>query len=394
MSVKIRSKRGILFLDIHYGGGKRTRPTTGLEDTVENRKLLEKELIPDILLDIAKGIYVPKVEKIAAVKTVKEYGELSIKRHKNERRGHVQDKIINDFNNHIVKEFGHRLVSSITPMQLLDWQNEKMEMYAPTSVKKYRSILNMMFNDAVIDKIIDVNPLVNLKWPKCVAVLNEEDEVDEEDNNVDPFDLDELRDILSRASEKQKNFFGIMAFTGVRPGELVALKWSDVDLDNEIFDIKRTRIRGNFGPPKTKASRRKVEMLPGVKEYFMSQHKMTKGNEHDMVFLNSSQKPYYNHDTLSSQFRKLTQKSDERHLYQLRHTFASLMIANNEDIAWISKTMGHKNSDITLKVYTKAYKLIHDKNERKKRAIFLESWHKSGTTNNLMLNEPQEIGVV
>ena len=69
------------------------------------------------------------------------------------------------------------------------------------------------------------------------------------------------------------------------------------------------------------------------------------------------------------------------------------MISNNEDIMWVSKMMGHKNSDITLKVYAKAYELVKDKNKRKKRANFLDNWHKFGTANNPMYNKAQEIGV-
>jgi len=55
--------------------------------------------------------------------------------------------------------------------------------------------------------------------------------------------------------------------------------------------------------------------------------------------------------------------------------------------------MRHKSVDITLKVYAKAYKVLKDKNLRKKRASFLDNWHKSGTVNNPMYDTPHEIGV-
>jgi len=56
--------------------------------------------------------------------------------------------------------------------------------------------------------------------------------------------------------------------------------------------------------------------------------------------------------------------------------------------------MGHKNTDITLKVYASAYRLSKDKKERKKRVAFLDNWHKSGTANNPIFYKPQEIGVL
>ena len=118
-----------------------------------------------------------------------------------------------------------------------------------------------------------------------------------------------------------------MAFSGVRPGELVALKWSDVDWESETFKIVRTRIRGEFGPPKTKSSKRVVEMMPNVKEYFLKQYELTGGNVFDMVFMSAFNKPFYSHDTIAKQFKDLLDEGDKRYLYQLRHTFASLMIS-------------------------------------------------------------------
>lgn len=53
-------------------------------------------------------------------------------------------------------------------------------------------------------------------------------------------------------------------------------------------------------------------------------------------------------------------------MYQLRHTFASLMISNGEDILWVSSMLGHKNANITLQVYAK-----YVKSEKKKRGSFL-----------------------
>lgn len=393
MSVTIRSRNGKLILDIHYGEGKRTRPSTGLKDTVLNKKLLIQDVIPGIEYEIAKGIYLPKAERISVVKTVKDYGELSFKRHVNERKKHVQAAYRDHFKNHIVPKFGKKLITTITSMQLLDWQNEKLEKFAASTVRKYRSIFYTILNDARIEGLIDSNPFDRVPSPVQVEEYNDDDDFDEEDRNVNPFSLDEVRSILLKTDGYKRNFFAIMAFSGVRPGELVALKWSDIDWESETFKIVRTRIRGEFVSPKTISSKRVVEMMPNVKEYFMNQHKLTGGNVFDMVFLNASHKTFYSHDTIAKQFKDLLDEGDTRYLYQLRHTFASLMISNGEEITWVSQMMGHKNSDITLRVYAKAYKVLKDKNLRKKRASFLDNWHKSGTVNNPIFDKPQEIGV-
>ncbi|MEA2049363.1 MAG: site-specific integrase [Campylobacterota bacterium] len=174
-----------------------------------------------------------------------------------------------------------------------------------------------------------------------------------------------------------------MSRTGMRPGEITALRWSDIDFDNEIIKIRRTRILGKNGPPKKKASVRDIEMLLGVKEFFQDQYKLTGTNSIGDVFINSNHKPFYSHDIIAKLFKDLLDKGDKRYLYQLRHSFATIMISEGEDILWVSGMLGHKSSDITLKAYAKVYRISHNKNERKKRALFLEKRHSLGTVEKL-----------
>ena len=218
MSVKIRSKNGKLILDIHYGEGKRTRPSTGLKDTVKNRKLLEADIIPGIIYEINKGIYLPKAERVAVIQTVKDYGELSFKRHVNERKKHVQVTYKNHFRNYIVPKFGKKLITTITSMQLLNWQNEKLEKFTAGTIRKYRSIFYTILNDAFIEGLIDSNPFDRVPRPVLVEEYHEDDDFDEEDKNVNPFSLDEIKHILSKTDGYKRNFFAIIVFSGLRAG--------------------------------------------------------------------------------------------------------------------------------------------------------------------------------
>lgn len=169
-----------------------------------------------------------------------------------------------------------------------------------------------------------------------------------------------------------KNFIGIMAFTGMRPGEIVSLEWKDINFEDSLISIKRTTVYGRVGPVKTKSSKRSIEMLPLVKEYFLKQKDLTFGNPYDRVFLSSFHKPFYSHDIISSRFKDLLIEGDPRYLYNLRHSFASLMISEGEDVLWVSRMLGHKSLDITLKTYSKAYSIMQDKIGVKVRAKFLQ----------------------
>ena len=76
-------------------------------------------------------------------------------------------------------------------------------------------------------------------------------------------------------------------------------------------------------------------------------------------------KPYHSAIKISTTYWKKVLKELEipyRNLYQMRHTFASMMIASGEDILWVSNMLGHKNSNITLSTYAKY--IINDKKSR------------------------------
>jgi integrase len=153
-----------------------------------------------------------------------------------------------------------------------------------------------------------------------------------------------------------------MASTGMRPGEIIALKWKDIDFEKRRIKVERTRLRAKKGEDvvdgltKTMSSDRIVDMLNTAHEALIEQFKLTSDSKY--VFLNKSNEPFYTHDIVSVNFRKCLENSGvpARPLYNLRHTFASQMISKGADIVWVSKTLGHKNVSITLTVYTKFIK--------------------------------------
>lgn len=378
MSVRIYpNDYGILYLDIRYGDGERVRSSTKLKDTSKNRELLKKNIIPKIEVQILNGEYNPNAKQAVASNAVKEYGYRSLKRHQNRRREHVQETYIRHFENKIVPYFGDTLIQNISAIQLMDWQNDLMESCKASSVKKYRTIFNGILEDAYKERIngariISLNPFREVDVPREREIFIDCDDETFDDGEINPFSLEEIEQLLLKADGYLRNFIGIMSRTGMRPGEITSLRWSDIDFDNEIIKVRRTRILGKNGPPKKKASVRDIEMLSGVKEFFQAQFELTGTESNGDVFLNSSNRPFYSHDIIAKQFKSLLDNGDKRYLYQLRHSFATMMISEGEDILWVSRMLGHKSSDITLKAYAKAYRISHKKDERKERALFLK----------------------
>jgi len=102
-------------------------------------------------------------------------------------------------------------------------------------------------------------------------------------------------------------------------------------------------------------------MLALAEEALLRQKKLTE--KYEYIFISYFKRPFYTHDIIGVNFHKILKKSGvkERPLYNLRHTFASQMISKGVDVLWVSKTLGHKDATITLKVYAKFIEEDDDK---------------------------------
>ena len=142
-----------------------------------------------------------------------------------------------------------------------------------------------------------------------------------------PLSMEEVSLFLENVSPKYRNFFIVAFFTGMRFGEMAALKWRNVDFRLGIIRIRETRVRGEEGRPKTRSSVRNVKMLPPVFEALKEQRKEILGKS-EYVFLNQFDRPLLPDSVNQHIWRPALKKAglEHRALYQTRHTFATLML--------------------------------------------------------------------
>jgi len=257
--------------------------------------------------------------------------------------------------------FKNRKINSILPSDIKQWQNILAGRVSIGTIKKYRSVLNTIFNSAWIDGHISENPVPKVKLPKHATPKVHRTE-------MLPFSENEISLILKSAKGQFRWFLQCSIFSGIRPGEAVALDWSDICFDTKTIDISKTVKRSGkggyvIGKPKTPASIRKIDMLPQTEEALRAQFLET-GLKNGKVFLNRWGKPWHTPDFLNLKFKLLLENIEivQRNIYNTRHTFASQMLSKKIDIGWISKTMGHSNIQITLQIYAKY--VPKDANER------------------------------
>lgn len=343
--------------------GKRVQKPLGLEDTKANRRLVENEIFPELLVKLKNDELFNNSKEIP---TVNESIVTSLELHKHKRKKSTQDDLISIHKNHIKEFMGDRKINEVKPSHIELWQNYILDKgISPARVKKMRSVLFTMFNDAIKDEIIDKNPLLVVKTPKI------------EKTEINPFTLSEIRGILSVSQGQYKNFYATAFFSGLRSGELIGLKWSDISFDKMEFQINRTIKMGEISKPKTDNSIREVDILDSLIPYLKNQYELT-GKYNSYVFLNKYNQHYYDIKRIRDTHWKRDLKKaglEYRPIYHTRHTFATLMLSNNEDILWVSNMLGHTDSTMTLSKYSR-----YIKRDKKKRGQFLnEDCYQSAT---------------
>lgn len=363
-----KDKNGkILKVELWYSytlNGKRIRKPLGLEDTKANRKFVEKEIFPDLLVKFRTGELFNNLEK-EKIPTVNEYILISLELHKHKRKACTQKDLVSIHKNHIKDFLGKKTLDKVKPSHIELWQNYILDKgLSPIRVKKMRSVLFTMFNDAIKDEIIDKNPLLVVKTPRIPRTV------------INPFTLDEINLILSNATGIYKNFYATAFFTGARSGELIGLRWEDIDFENQEIQIQRSIKEGIISTPKTDNSIRVIDMLDSLVPYLKEQYEIT-GKENSYVFLNQHNEHFYDIKRIRTTHWKrdlIKCNLEYRPIYHTRHSFASLMLSNNEDILWVSNMLGHTDSTMTLSKYSR-----YIKRDKKKRGQFLNDVFQIGT---------------
>ena len=335
--MKIVSRNKKLYLHFSHNG-QMVRKSMKMEDNAKNKAILQKQIIPEIQKQLVMGEFFEKEKKY----TLDEFAKISFSLHKSNRKELTHISYTQIYDLHISPTLGKIYIDDFKRSQLLQWQNMLSETKAYRTVKMIRTILVTIFEDAYKDELIKKNVL------RLVPVPTGEDVIKKQ-----PFSFDEIYTILDNAPESIRAYFAIGFFTGMRTGEIIGLKWSDIDFDKKIISVKRSIRQGRETTPKTKSSIRDIDLL-NVLEPYLIKHKSFALNDAIYLFETYRGEPYKKTDNISSHFwRKLLkeQNIEYRNMYQMRHTFASLMISKGENILWVSKMLGHKDTSMTLDVY-------------------------------------------
>jgi integrase len=304
---------------------------TGKEATAINRRWLEKNKDREFLKLHSRH----RAAKSGAL--FKDYGLMVIENSSSRRNGFTQGEIVRQFEK-LCETFGEKAIQEIKASDIMRWQNTMLKKLSAKTVRNYRSVLSMVFKMAYADAIIDRNPIEFVEAPKQMK------------RTIETYTIEEVKRIIKVCEEPFMNFVQLMFFTGMRPGEMIALQWSDISFETGTIIVQRRRRDGVLDTTKSKKAR-VLDMLPQAREALLRQRKIT-GLAKE-IFLTQYGKPYMETETFRRQFKAAAKKAGARvlRMYDMRHTFITIMAQSGMPESWIVQQVGHKDIGVTYDHY-------------------------------------------
>jgi integrase len=369
--IRARPETGTLYLDFFYRG-VRCREQTALPDTGENRRKVQA-LLNRIEKEIKQGSFdygltfpsspraaqfskeaprevaAPAVTSGAVSPTFADFAEQwFVEMSPQWRRSHraaVRDVL----DRNLLPTFGSRPLAEITKADVLAFRAEVAKLpgrggttLGNARINKIMCFLRQILNEGA-DRY-DLKPAFRGIKP-----------LKQKKTDVHPFSLAEVNRILATVRPDYRNYLVTRFFTGMRSGEINGLQWKNVDVEHNLILVRETISGGELEEDaKNSFSLRDIPMLPNVREAIESQRTLRDPNV-PWVFPTREGGPIDANNFANRIWYPLLAylELDKRRPYQTRHTAATLMLASGENPEWVAKVLGHANTDMLFRVYSR-----------------------------------------
>jgi integrase len=269
------------------------------------------------------------------------------------------------------QRYGYAVGPHLNPAQVRWFYRDRLDSgLAPASVHKLHVVLHKALKAAVADGLIPRNVAAGLKLPK----LSREE--------IDPLSREEARSLLEAAKGERLEALYVLALnTGMRQGEILALKWDDLDLEAGTLRVRRTLTKAGkvyaTGEPKTRNSRRVIRLTAAAVEALRG-HLSRQLEEMErmgslyrpggLVFATGAGTLINPSNLRNRSLKPLLEVAGLRpvRFHDLRHTCATLLLSKNVNPKIVSEMLGHASISITLDVYSH---LMPDMQEKAAKAL-------------------------
>jgi integrase len=251
----------------------------------------------------------------------------------------VKRGTLEDYESHLLPNFGSMLLDEITPDHIDAFiASKRAEGKAPKSVLNYLGLLNAIFGHSLKRDWCTHNPVAAVDKPRNRRNLE-----------IRYLNHDELERLLDAApptplGRLERTLYLAAAMTGLRRGELLALRWQDVDWTAGVLRVRRTYTRGQFGTPKTQRSNRAVPLADRVlRELFAHRDRAAHRDDLDLVFAHPLTGRVLDPSRVRLRFQSAAKRAGLRQVrfHDLRHTFGTRMAAAGAPLRAIQEWLGH-----------------------------------------------------
>lgn len=275
---------------------------------------------------------------------------------------------------HIIPSIGHIPLLRLSAPAVQGYLTRKLGELSPSTVLKHFRVLHRALEDAVRYGIIPRNP--------CDFV----DPLPAQRRELRVWDEEQARLFLAEAKRTSPYYplYLTALLTGMRQGELLGLRWCDVDLLSGVAHIQQTLYRRGakimVGPPKTRGGRRTVLLPPVVVEELFrvrerqAEHRRILGSayhDHGLVFCQANGKPLHAHNIVRRDFRRVIERAGVPRIrfHDLRHCHATLLLRQGVHPKVVQERLGHSEIRVTLDTYSHVLPALQEEASRKIEGI-------------------------
>jgi integrase len=249
---------------------------------------------------------------------------------------------------HIIPALGSRPIGSVRKMEIQSLVKEWSEQYKPGTVRNYYDVLARIFAAAVEDKVRTDSPCKRVTLPAMP------------EHEVVPPTIGEVQRLADAMPDRYRAAVILLAGSGIRIGELLALKTHDVLIPFQTIRVERQRLQsGVVSPPKSKRPR---NVPVGQVVLAALQDHLRDYPSDEWLFTDSSGGPL-SYQTWQRAWRPGRKMAGcpEMLTHDLRHFFASALIAGGASVKMVQLALGHSSPMITLRVYAHLFEGDEDR---------------------------------
>lgn len=352
----VRKRRNKWIIDFYDQFGKRHWETVGTNKKEAQERLAKR------LLEIGKEAYRPENK----VKTFSEIAETwyqtQVLPNKRQKTANYYRNILD---NHLLPYFDRIKIARLVDVGFIERYMTKRlaDGVSKATVNKAVTTLGTVMRYAVRRGFVETNPVAYVQ-----KLRRGPEEIVEDKHYLTP---EEIRLFIEYAKEDHRPLLWTAILTGMRESELLGLMWTDIDWNAKQICVRRTLQGGRFYEPKTKTSKRRIDVAPQLVSILMRWKLRCPRGEHDLLFPAINGKPMDAVNMLKVYFYPTLRRSGlpKIRFHDLRHTYASLLILQGEHPKYIQSQMGHSSINVTMDIYGHLMKATNQDSAKKLGAI-------------------------